>query len=138
MTLPTGSEKEKMIRAGEKRVEEAKQKEQRLAAAVQEEVDRKFNERIAQIKRRIEFDITSAINRGQRETTIIIRNPDYNDRNLQAWHLAVADLTRSNPEYTFAIAAKILFCDNAGEAANVDGVTYKTWTENVHELKVTW
>lgn len=143
MTLPRGKDKEEMIKAGSRAAlaKEAKEKQEAEAKAKAEKAEqqKKFNEYVKGCVERIESDILYAIEKGKRTTSFNIpRNYGY-DRYLEAWQHAVTSLRKKyGKDYVFDIQPKTLYCDNAGEAANVDYVTFKTWTEDVHELTVNW
>jgi hypothetical protein len=143
MTLPTGKKKESMILSGEKeRLEKEKlEKQEKIAEekAKQQKSNEEFNQLITDLKKRIEENILYAIKNGERQTEIIIP-PNYGKSNyLEAWKKAVDTLQRQyGKEYNFDLHQHTLNCNNAVEAANVDGVSYAEWQESVHRLKINW
>lgn len=140
MSLPLGKDKESKISLGEKnRLKE----EARIAAEkAKQESDKKrkakeeFNKHVNALITRIESDIIYAINKGMREANIRIYD---NDLDGKGWNAAIANLRKNyGKEYTFNISEDSELCNNGGEAANVDGVSYCEWTEDFYNLKITW
>lgn len=139
--LPTGKEKQKLIKEGKKKKigqdKIVKGRELLAQKEVEEKAYKKFREEVDQVKKYIEDDILGAIDDGNKETSLI-NGDKYNSNYQKAWKQAVKELEEENPEYTFEILNYRTSCDNACEAANVDYVTYKSWEEDVEELKITW
>ncbi len=143
MTLPTGKKKESMILSGEKeRLEKEKlekQEKETEEKAKQDKLKEEFNQFITDLKNRIENNILYAIKNGERKTEIIIPSNYDKPNYLEAWEKAVVGLRKQyGKEYVFDLSACSLRCNNAVEAANVDGVSYREWSENVHCLKINW
>jgi hypothetical protein len=140
MSLPRGEELEQKIAAGEKARREKQVEQHRKAEearlAAEKEANEKLEKEVADCRERIESVILYAINNGERHAEIMI--PSNSLHYLPAWEKAMKRVAKSNPEYKLTIGKRDIDCDNAGEAANVDYVTFKQWTETVTEIKITW
>ncbi len=138
MPLPKGEAKEAMIREGvvARRKREAKEKAQAKAEALkaEEEAALKHRDEVNKLKKFIEGSIERKVRTGHRRVEIEISEC----RAGQDWQTAVKELQDENQEYSFELKKKTFFCDNHFEAANVDYVTPKSWTEQGLELVVTW
>ncbi len=122
---------EKIAReAEEKRLKEEIEREKKMKLDEQ-----KLKENVDANIKRIEEAIVAAIKNGKRELEIRFGNGHTKE---PAWEMAVAQLRRHNRGYKFEIKSVNVWYNNYGEAANVDYVEAREWSEPIWELKASW
>jgi hypothetical protein len=55
-----------------------------------------------------------------------------------AWDAAIGRLKKENRDYTFKVESTPIWCNNHAEAANVDYVSPREWSEPYWKLTVEW
>lgn len=143
-SLPSAPEREAARKRHEKWQEERDRVERKVAAATVKEVGEHFDElcetAFEGVTRLVRWSVEEAKNE-----RFVSFGEDFQRRfdsegcySFDEMLLLVARRVSRHKGYKAKVEERTRACDNAGEAANVDGVSYQTWTETQKGILVTW
>ena len=137
--LPKRAELEKILKTNrskkEKEAEEKRLSDLESAKKRKRTMDEKLEKDIQDRITRIEEDILCAIKDGKNSTYRYFGDGHTAE---PVWENAVARMKRKDKDYKFTIESTSVWCNNHAEAANVDYVTAREWSEPYWKLTIEW